>query len=236
MRKIIVDAISDTHNQHAKIICKGGDILIHSGDCTGRGSLKEALDFLNWFEKQSYDYLILVPGNHDWIFETDPTLMASECKARGIHLLNDSGITANLKNGESIKIWGSPITPFFNNWAFNRQSGSDIQKHWNLIPFNTEILITHGPPFSIGDQVIRTTNLGISVNQVGCPLLLQAILKTQVKLHICGHIHEGHGFQYDGNRTFVNVSSLDQKYQLRDVKPVRITRETFLNKSIGYVL
>jgi hypothetical protein len=53
--------------------------------------------------------------------------------------LNDSGVEI-----DGLKFWGSPVQPYFHNWAFNR-IGDDICKHWELIPLDTDILITHGP-------------------------------------------------------------------------------------------
>tara|TARA_Y100000296_G_C5174834_1_gene259491 strand:- start:2061 stop:2591 length:531 start_codon:yes stop_codon:yes gene_type:complete len=60
----------------------------------------------------------------------------------GIKYLNDSSITI-----DGIKFWGSPIQPWFHDWAFNRKRGNEIRKHWELIPTNTDVLLTHGPPF-----------------------------------------------------------------------------------------
>ena len=55
--------------------------------------------------------------------------MEKECKDRHIIFLNDSGCVL-----ENIKIWGSPVQPWFYDWAFNRTRGAEIKKHWDLIP------------------------------------------------------------------------------------------------------
>lgn len=205
MKKIC--CISDTHSQHKKINLPGGDLLIHSGDCSG-SELEEALEFLDWFQGQNYRYLILVPGNHDSIFELIPELMEEECKKRSIILLNDSGCEI-----EGIKVWGSPVQPWFCDWAFNRHRGADIQKHWDLIPKDTEILITHGPPHRIGDEIVKRDG---SIEHVGCEDLYRSILQTEVKLHVFGHVHEGSGCSYVEGRTFINASSIDERYRLKD--------------------
>ena len=36
--------------------------------------------------------------------------------------------------------------PWFGDWGFNLKRGEDMLQKWNLIPENTDILITHGPP------------------------------------------------------------------------------------------
>lgn len=200
---LIVDAISDTHNKHKKIALPGGDILIHSGDVSSRGQSGEILPFLDWYAEQDYSSLLLIAGNHDWGFEKEPEKYAKECKDRNIVLLNDSGCIV-----EGIKIWGSPIQPEFCNWAFNRFRGADIKKHWDMIPEDTELLITHGPPYMILDDA----NARGYSNHVGCEDLVRRIAETKVKLHIFGHIHEGAGYKYLDGRTYVNASSLDGMY------------------------
>ena len=116
--------------------------------------------------------------------------------------MNDSGITI-----EGLKIWGSPIQPTFYDWAFNRKRGAEINKHWKLIPPDTDILITHGPPFQILD---KTT----SECHVGCDMLLNKINQIKPKLHVFGHIHEGYGMIQKNETIFVNASSVNIRYQL----------------------
>lgn len=260
MSKLIIDLLSDTHNQHGKFNCEGGDILLHSGDFTGRGTPQEVQNFMLWMELQDYTHKVVIPGNHDWDLEKNFPYWRDEFAKRGIHLLNDSGVTltgtifpegkAFFTDGNQfpteeeiikkyeIKVWGSPIQPWFHDWAFNRfihQAQATrkcpwIKPHWDMIPEDTEILLTHGPPQNILDEVIRG---GLNV---GCPHLAKRIKETQVKLHLFGHIHEGRGFIYDGPVTYVNGSSLDHMYWPADNRPMRVIREIFQDGSIGYVL
>lgn len=207
-----IDCISDTHRKHAYLSMKGGDVLVCSGDICSRGSLEEAMDFINWFGAQPYTHKILVPGNHDWVFEHNPSLMEAECRTRNIILLNDSGITI-----DGVKFWGSPVQPWFYDWAFNRQRGADIKRHWDLIPQDTDVLITHGPPFGILDYAPRG-------GSVGCHDLLAAIIKSNVKLHVFGHIHEGRGSSKVGDILYVNAACLDGGYQPVKGVPIRVKR------------
>ena len=50
-----------------------------------------------------------------------------------------------------IKIWGSPCTPEFNNWAFALKSEEASQQLYQTIPNDTNIVMTHGPPKGILD-------------------------------------------------------------------------------------
>lgn len=212
-----IDCISDTHNRHKKIALPGGDILICSGDVSGRGESGEILSFLNWYADQDYSHIVLVPGNHDFGFERNPDLWAAHCKDRNIILLNDAGCEI-----EGIKVWGSPVQPWFHNWAFNRQRGEDIKKHWDLIPNDTEILITHGPPGMILDDCTPRSSYS---RHVGCDDLYNKIIQTQVKLHVFGHIHESAGYKYKDGKTYVNAASLDGMYSYNPPGYVRVTRD-----------
>lgn len=217
-----IDLISDTHNRHKHFVMPGGDILIHAGDVSGMGKPTEILPFLDWFSEQDYSHLILIAGNHDWGFQKDPTFYEEECKRRNIILLNDSGYEA-----EGIKIWGSPVQPWFCNWAFNKGRGSDIKQHWDLIPLDTQILVTHGPPYLIGDGVLRfTRNSEYELEHVGCADLVERIKHLKdLKLHVCGHIHEGRGVVYENGIIYVNASALDERYQPVKGVPIRVVKD-----------
>lgn len=221
MTKIV--CISDTHMFEPEL--PPGDILIHAGDFTFRGGAHEISQQLYWLGKHSKNYssVIAVPGNHDFGFESNYSQFALEAKNKGITFLNDSGIEAL-----GLKFWGSPITPFFHAWAFNRHA-ADIEPHWDLIPDDTQVLITHGPPRDILDGVpqYQKTRIGfdqhyrpmfskqlLTMEHVGCPELLERIKKlTQLKLHVFGHIHEGYGLWNENGIQFVNASIMDGDYK-----------------------
>ena len=194
--------ISDTHGLHHQLQLIGGDLLIHAGDVSKYGNETEIINFLDWFKVQPYTYKIFIAGNHDWFFENATNESIQTILPKNIIYLNDSGVEI-----EGFKIWGSPIQPTFFDWAFNRDRGEDINKHWQLIPANTDILITHGPPFGILDKTIRGEN-------VGCEMLIKKINHIKPKLHVFGHIHEAYGIEKMDDTTFINASVLNVKYQL----------------------
>jgi Icc-related predicted phosphoesterase len=227
MEKTIIDILSDTHNQHEKFECEGGEILVHAGDATLRGTEVEIFTFLDWYSLQDYSHLVFVPGNHDFGFERIPALFAEACADRNIILLNDSGVCL-----EGINFWGSPVQPWFHNWAYNRERGPDIKHHWDMIPQDTEFLITHGPAYGFGD--VTTYVDGTPKERVGCQDLADKILQTQIKLHAFGHIHEDRGVIALGPTTFVNASALDRMYCPVTKKPIRAIREVLQDESILY--
>lgn len=198
--------ISDTHGKHFGLNLPSGDIIVHAGDFSGHGHMIDSIKFLNWFNTLPFKNKILISGNHDiWMEQANP----SELKAvipSGITYLNDSGV-----NIDGINFWGSPVQPRFFNWAFNRDRGSQIKYHWDLIPNDVDILITHGPAYKILDQAPRGYG---QTESVGCTDLLDAIKRTRPKLHICGHIHNSYGFKNVDETLFVNASLVDEEYKL----------------------
>lgn len=197
-----ITLISDTHFCHNQLELPGGDMLIHAGDVCGYGTEDEAVAFLEWFAEQPYKHKIFIAGNHDWFFEIYDKTYIDNIIPSNIHYLNDTGIEI-----EGFKIWGSPVQIEFCEWAFNRKKGADINKHWKLIPKNTDILITHGPPFGILDRTNSNYN-------AGCEMLLKKVNLIKPKLHVFGHIHEGYGMIEKEKIIFANASSVNINYQL----------------------
>ncbi len=194
--------ISDTHGKHSDLILPEGDIVFHTGDVSSTGTISEIEGFLEWFEKLDYRYKIFIAGNHDFYFEKEEEHKIKKIIPDNIIYLNDSGIEI-----EGKFIWGSPIQPWFFDWAFNRKRGEEILIHWNLIPENTDILLTHGPPFGILDKTVRGVH-------VGCEELQNIVKKIKPKIHAFGHIHEDYGVIEKENCTFVNASVLNFNYKL----------------------
>ncbi len=195
-------AISDTHGLHNQLNLPKGDMLLHSGDVSKRGSEQEIIAFLNWFSQQDFAYKIFIAGNHDFYFEETPAAGIAALIPENVIYLNDSGVTV-----EGIYIWGSPVQPRFFDWAFNRDRGADIDRHWQLIPENTDILLTHGPPKGILDKTFQGLD-------VGCEMLLQRINQIQPKYSIFGHIHEAHGQVTKNNIHFINASVVNLRYMV----------------------
>lgn len=200
---MICVAIADTHGLHHQLTLPEGDLIIHAGDVSRRGEVHEILDFLNWFESLNYRYKIFIAGNHDFFFERSSKAEIDALIPPGVIYLCDSGITV-----EGIRIWGSPVTPTFFNWAFNRDRGADISRHWDLIPHDTQLLITHGPVFGILDKTVRGEH-------VGCEDLLKKVQEIKPTYYIGGHIHEAYGQVEANGTTYLNASVLDHKYRLK---------------------
>lgn len=210
-----ITMISDTHTKHGLITrdLPGGDILMHSGDIASRGYLYEIENFLEWFNSlNNYKHKIFIAGNHDWGFADEPTKVGELLKKYpSITYLQDDYTIVEDNEKAPIKIYGSPWQPWFHNWAFNAHRGEDIKQHWDKIPSDIDVLITHGPAYGYLDRVnYRGPNLG-------CEELTKAIDRIKPKIHLCGHIHSGNGYESkdhdnDSRTYFFNASVLNEQY------------------------
>ena len=191
--------ISDTHNKHHQIPIPDGDVLIHAGDITEGGTKREVLDFLEWFSSQPHQHKIFIAGNHDFYFEKNEDKNIQEIIPQNVCYLKNDGITIN-----NIKFWGSPITPGNGTWAFSEIQSQEISKHWEQIPEDTQVLITHTPPYKIKDVL----NNG---RHAGCASLLKTLKNRQIEFHIFGHVHDSYGITSISGTKFINASCLDNK-------------------------
>lgn len=210
---IKICAFSDTHGQHQGLTLPKCDIAIHCGDFVGdHRNWTHYKWFLSWYDKQiNATHKIYIAGNHDRWYESKPEFKRENLiEYPNIHYLENSGITLM-----GLNIWGSPYTPEFNHWAFNLPRGGDeLYKTWQLIPRNTDILVTHGPPNRILDRCNAPHPK--YPQDAGCELLRHRIeeLADNLKYHFCGHVHEGFGMDYRTlSTTIVNASTCTLAYK-----------------------
>merc|ERR1712049_61100 len=103
---------------------------------------------------------------------------------------------------KGIKFYGCPFSRKGNstNDAF-QMSTEELKSKWEKIPFDTDILITHMPPYGINDMVKH------SPDPQGCKHLLYEVTeRIKPKLHLYGHIHIG-GSQKLGKRCLLMLLS-----------------------------
>lgn len=211
--------ISDTHGLHLEMYhpLPKGDMLIHAGDCTNVGSQSGTRQFVEWFQNlKGYDTKIFIAGNHDWSFYRKPAwlydlindenLSQSDC----VYLEDNSFTIKDPTFSRPIKFYGTPWQPDFNNWAFNVPRDK-LYLHWEKIPLDTDILISHGPPQDILDHVDYVPQ--------GCGSLRIYAEKIKPVLHAFGHIHEGYGYQASNDTLFVNASTATESYDMIN-KPI----------------
>ncbi|MHA1170011.1 MAG: metallophosphoesterase family protein [Candidatus Hodarchaeales archaeon] len=202
--------ISDLHQKTPSNLPKA-DVLVIAGDYSflpkssryqPKVMLNELKHLNNYLKTISHKFkhIVFTPGNHDWVFETNEKL-ARQTLDQAIVLINEEVVL------DGVKFYGSPVTPAFCNWAFNVERGVDIRKYWDQIPYDTDILITHGPPHGVLDQVFPR------VEHLGCEELADAVNRIMPKAHFFGHVHSGCGQQNLNGIEFCNCSVVGEDYQ-----------------------
>jgi Icc-related predicted phosphoesterase len=227
-------AISDTHERHDGLVVPDGDVLVHAGDFTGRGTFPAIAKFADWMRALSHAHKVVIAGNHELTLEDISDLKSprymddtrrlpkgqdTTSKTIAVRLLVDAGLTY-LEDSSTIirrlKFYGSPWTPAFNNWAFNLDRGSrgmlDVRAK---IPSDVEVLITHGPPFGILDSTVDAMHQG-------CVALERRVFHLPaIKACIFGHLHRDGGQTRDIHGVkFVNAAICDDAY--RPIHPIQV--------------
>lgn len=215
-QELTIVAISDTHGLHHLIDIPPGDVLIHAGDLSWTGELSEVAEFNAFLGTLPHRYKIVVAGNHDLCFEQQAA--AARALFTNAIYLEDESVTI-----EGLKFYGSPWQPRFLDWAFNLNRGAELRAKWDLIPQDTDVLITHGPPFGIRDFIVETEE------RVGCQDLLEVVMQVRPRYHYFGHIHDSAGVTLRHGITFVNASICDMSYRPIHrpiVTKIRLSRPT----------
>jgi Icc-related predicted phosphoesterase len=200
-------ALSDTHRHEFEISIPECDILIHAGDCDIY-NLEQLIKLNTWFNLQPAKHKIFVAGNHDLLLEKlHPDFIQTILPS--CYYLQNKTIEI-----EGLKIYGSPYSPIFMNWAFMKQE-NELKQIYDTIPNDADIIISHTMPYSILDQVLPR------MESVGSVSLRNRIQKVMPQIFIGGHLHAQGGENYTDYITdYYNVSVLNDNYKL--VNPLTV--------------
>lgn len=223
LNTIKIAAMSDIHGnlvdveETVNVVVIAGDIVplqLQSDNDLSRLWLEN--DFSEWAENLPCEKVVMCAGNHDFIFEN---LINAEDKIRmsaKIVYLKDTSFTH-----KGFKFYGSPWTPWFFDWAFNLDyshkspnrvdpNEKELDKKFSLIPEDTDILLTHGPPRGYKDVTPNGDN-------VGSRALLKHVKRVMPLYHFFGHIHlddkQDRQWECLKDTVFVNVSILNNSYK-----------------------
>lgn len=185
---------SDTHAKHQNFEDKlpaDADAIIHAGDITRTGSVQGIQVFLNWYAELPYKHKIFIAGNHDFALQEEKNLIRFP---DNVIYLENSSFTI-----EGIKIWGSPVCAIDEDGAFNF---NDLERRmiYNKIPTDTNIIVSHNPPYGIMDKVSMINR------RKGCKILRDKTKEVNPKYVIFGHIHEVAGTQVIKKTTYINTA------------------------------
>lgn len=215
----MIIAISDTHMLHDVLTERLLDlyekypdaIMIHAGDSLNRGTYDEGIEFLKWYNSLPFDDKIFVPGNHDITFDEGKKVplsystrkitkeISKELAPSVTLVIND---VIELKNGTVIG--GISRIPDLPSWAFYTTKEED-ERFFSVFP-RVDILISHAPFDRHEEVTSRYSYEGITSAE-------EYVQRNNVKLFICGHIHEAYGSYTIDNVSYNVVSNTDQSIQ-----------------------
>lgn len=191
-------ATSDTHGERSEL--PPCDLMIHAGDICTDGGRADWLRQLDWLARAPAKWIVLVPGNHDWITQVEPLWAAEEAVKRGVRLLLGGWVEI-----DGLTVYGAPWCVPFGDWCHGIPNGtrSILWARARSQAPTPDILVTHSPPFGRGDWV--------KGEFVGCPYIRESADLWNPTFHFFGHIHEGRGSGPHGH--WHNVSYLDGEMQ-----------------------
>lgn len=183
------------------------DLLLFVGDLgTGERFGVKGWSYAKWLASLAMP-VVGVAGNHDFDSNTFHDLPWH-------YLENDWTIVTPFRDERQLKVWGSPLSVTFRTWA-HMKSDEALANVYAGIPDDTEIILSHGPPYGYGDLVQ-------GVNRTGSRSLYERCRELpNLKLLACGHIHEDYGIHRvptspihrDIRYTVVNGSYVDERYK-----------------------
>ena len=152
------------------------DLVVICGDITQFGPGDVAKNFLNQIPVET----LAISGNID---TADVFKAIDESKATNIEMKKV------VKKGAS----------FFGINGVNEQQTSQFLSNNEKVLDNTEILVTHVPPYHIQDKIFVGKHGGSKE-------LKKFVDKFKPRLVLCGHIHEDPGYTKTDNTVVVNCS------------------------------
>lgn len=189
-----------------------GDVLAIAGDVCPLSDHRRQFQawwlrevFAAWLDAQEerYGAVLWIAGNHDFVLQESKKLGPS---LPGTYL-EDSGAEIG-----GVRFWGSPWSPRFKEWAFMQDDADLGSGPYALIPDDTDVLISHGPPRGCCDFTVVYAE-----EHVGSVALRERALEVKPRYIVCGHIHEAYGSAGLGEAPDVtsifNVSINDLNYE-----------------------
>ncbi len=197
-------AISDMHGY--KFPIQECDVLAIAGDISNCGDTQWFLSsFLKYLEmnKSKFDICILTLGNHDDNIQIDEHLLSLLPKY--LHILSGNSFTYKGK-----KFFGSPYGKSAPTIVKSRYlvDETTLKSLFIDIPSDTNVLLTHSPPYGYGD-VIQNESCHLGSFSLACQV---TVIKPYI--HIFGHIHTGKKYTENNGTKFYNVSVLDENYKM----------------------
>ena len=175
--------VSDTHSKQNKLKIPKCDLFIAAGDLiNNKEGDKEIKLFNEWIESIKSKTKIIIGGNQDNYLANNKSKIKEIFPAANYLEYN----SFQLKD-PNILIYGAPCILrrnfFISGNAFSL-SGEDMKKQFEIIPSDTDILVTHVPPYEVLDLSYKNKHLGSKW------LRNEICNRIHPKIHIFGHNHD----------------------------------------------
>lgn len=172
-------------------------------------------EFRQWAESLDCEKVLFVAGNHDFYCELNDKKMHDMFSVYGkvTYLNNEAYEYTATSTGETIHVYGSPMSHKFGNWAF-MQKESGLRETFKDIPHGLDILLIHDAPYGVSDVCLQNDLEWISnTKHIGSKALRDAVLDKKPKYCIHGHLHSAnHDEEILGETKVYNVSIKDERY------------------------
>lgn len=172
--------------------------------------------FSNYVKQLPCDKVIIIAGNHDFYLEKCPLSAVNllEWTNGKCVYLQDSLYHYIDSEGKEYKIYGTPWCHKFGNWAFMVEDNATLDRIYNRMFDNVDILITHDTPCLGSMGILPPSKWDSYEVSAGNIPLANAILAYKPKLVFCGHLHQCKKKYYTFENTEIyNVSILDNQYK-----------------------
>lgn len=215
-----IASYSDPHGCLDVKIPNSVDLLLVGGDISDCRGSHNPVNQLYWIKNHFIPYIkdqakdiVFIPGNHDFCFE----MLMNQYREdefrndlpKNVHYLRDSMIEI-----DGLKIYGTPWTPPFYDWAFMAEE-TELDRKFSGIPEGIDILLSHGPAYGLADAITERFDIG---KNCGSHSLLKHVQRVMPTYFFSGHIHSAdhrvNEYVYNNKVTkYANVSILDEYYE-----------------------
>ena len=219
-------AISDLHGNLPDL--PESDVLLIAGDIIPLRIQNDILmsaawlkgPFQEWAKNQETYYIVLIGGNHDYIFDQKPELTKEIFKEfnnnneyEWFRYLENETTTITVE-GKDVSIFGTPYCKEFGNWSFMLPD-EELTKKFGECPDYVDIILSHDAPYGVTDVCLERTMWSTPGENIGNKPLREMINRVNFKYMLHGHLHSSrHSFEEFKGGKVANVSLLSEDYEL----------------------
>lgn len=216
-------ALSDLHGtllsvedyfEPCELVCICGDIVPLNIQANSRKTRQWLINkFKPWCESLPCDKVIFIAGNHDIYLNNLDFMYTQFPKDKKVTYLFHENYVYTSRSGKEYTIFGTPYCKLFGNWAF-MEMDNVLDKLYQDIPENLDILLTHDQPFGYGDIILQEDCPWYDgKTHIGNKPLVKAIIEKRPRFQFNGHLHScDHKLIEIGETKHYNVSIKDEHY------------------------